>query len=558
MNKIIGSVLCSLAFVVMPQPTAQLIIKDISGTPITRSSAGVPFNLECIIDGANSLQENPSIIGLDQCAVINQRSFNSMHIFNGKTVSQYRFSYTLRFDKPGTYTVGPAQAVIDHQNITVPAITIAIDKQTPQAPATDNKKSVVIKLDIAPRKYVVGERIPFTITAHVPDTVQLHALTPPTMPDATINNVEGPLTKREYIGNTSYKIMQWRGAAYAKKSGTLTFPAIGAEYRIPRKISPRDDIFHLLWSASTFDTEFTYSEPQIVTIQELPPFDKPILFIGHLDDMAITVTPTTIMQGNAATLNVQLTADANFDQVQFPVLNVPEHVQWYESTKKITPLQGKDQLTLEYIVQPTVTGTLTVPQQTWYYFDTLNHSYQKITIPPTELVITPAAGQPHNNIQDTTIQMPAAQALTTPSNATPPIRSWWSIMLPLPWLVGIIGGLLLLKCLLILGPIIERHYAIRRRLAIWLAFYHARGALKKNKSPYYIFRHVFIILTMKDITQQDMLDWLMQQQVPEEQRAAWLAFWHNVLQAHFAQESATPSLYQQGRVWLDYLQRFAR
>src|SRR5579859_6237319 len=108
--------LCALMYIGMSTtlyaaPQLEMLLVDSHGHPLQQAAQGVDFAIQVnVIDGDGAVQV-PKIKGLEQLHQGPVRTASRFSMVNGATSSQRSFYYTVRADKPGTYTIGPAQVI---------------------------------------------------------------------------------------------------------------------------------------------------------------------------------------------------------------------------------------------------------------------------------------------------------------------------------------------------------------------------------------------------------------------------------------------------------------
>ena len=122
----------------MVQVQAQVVLRayDMQGDMLEHIGMGQPFTLEVAVDGVGTLDAPPVIKGLEKMYV-RDNGMMSMNI-NGK--ASIKYTYKVRIDTTGVYTIGPAVISSNNQTSSSNSVTVKVIEQSVAAQPSDKKQ----------------------------------------------------------------------------------------------------------------------------------------------------------------------------------------------------------------------------------------------------------------------------------------------------------------------------------------------------------------------------------------------------------------------------------
>ncbi len=362
-----------------------LEITNTLGIPLTSINVGAPFFV--IISLKGTVPDRwPVIDSLDKVHIVGQRTEAKTREGSPADRDEKKLIYTVIADKPGALSLGPAHSGMQRSN----AKTISVVEGHYPSASSTLKPSYTIS--IPSKHYVVGERIPFTLTfstrreesklAHL-ETLHGEGIKGEilTTGEAKVIASNGELTS----------VIEYKGYFYAAKTGELILRPLRADYTIPlsRQSSLSTDFFFGL--RPSIQTTAVYTPQKSLTIDPLPPTNLPISAVGKLTRYTATLNAHQAPRGEALTLTLALEGEANFEDIQLPQLVLPEGIRVYQSKATLSQTPQGEKKEWEYILQGLKEGVYTLEKQHLFYFDTTTRLYKKISTESIPFTITPGA-----------------------------------------------------------------------------------------------------------------------------------------------------------------------
>ena len=179
-----------------------------------------------------------------------------------------------------------------------------------------------------------------------------------------------------------------RYAIYPIKEGKLKIDgfSIRADY-IPKNRANDDmmeDPFFQFFSQVTPRTGTSKSDPITIEVLPLPEDGKSAQFSGGVGDFEVnsTLDSAPIKTNAPLTLHVSVKGKGNTSLIEFPKVNWPSEIKFYESQGKSKNLgQGTTEKTFDVVLVPQKTGIYTLPSIDFEFYSPSNKSYvhQKTT-----------------------------------------------------------------------------------------------------------------------------------------------------------------------------------
>ncbi len=413
---------------------------DSQGVPLTQAGAGQPFYVEVSVGDVNAFGVAPHIVGLDQFEVAS--SGTHINSINGRTTAKYK--YEVRIDKPGVYTIGPAELHYNRDKYISNELKIVVGEQaveSGQRRKNSADQKIFLRLHASKKRVVVGEPIACSLRFYYnDDRIVLRQLIEQEMKQFSRKNARGPYAGSEKIDGVAYQYVEWQWDVYPKEAGKLTIPAYGADYE---RESQREDFWGGLgkFFGNRVEVKRVYSNAATVDVESLPESKEPIQGVGSFSAFTVQAHPAVAKQGEGIVVTVSIVGDGDPDQVQFTGLqDVPDALKCYESKQSVQePTQAGQPYTknYEYVVQGLKTGSWHIPAQTFYYYDVRKKKFVTLTSAPVILTIMPGMQQetvPLDNDTDVVIEndgdiLPLATHDTEMMSLQERVIPWWIIYL---------------------------------------------------------------------------------------------------------------------------------
>jgi tetratricopeptide (TPR) repeat protein len=375
------------------QITAELVvdkeIKGISPPPVAPSDA---FTVAHVQQGPSS-------------------SSTSIQIINGRMSQNveihYVFYYVIVPQKKGPFTFPALQVTVDN----APCSTgpIAFNVAASGQPAAKNA-DVRVTLQLSKSTLYIGEQAVLTFTVAIRANAQVQPdqhWSPEELEKSFSKSFSiTPLFTNHYtqaserIGGDMYQTLSLRFAVIPLASGTTTVASVPFSYVELHQMRQQggDPFFNDFFGGMQVQQvqRTAYSNELSIHARELPP--PPAGFAGAIGRMTLnaSVTPDAVPSGEAATLNVLVSAatrPGNVAEVTAPTLpgceifSPEKHVQ-----VDTTPEGIATRKSYKFLLIPGAEGKLDIPPIAITYFDPAEGAYRTASSGPLSLNVTPGKG----------------------------------------------------------------------------------------------------------------------------------------------------------------------
>ncbi len=559
--------------------SVQLKVSTIDNQAIKEAGVGQPFALHVIVNNASNTAQYPVIKNVEKYSI--RRTGFQMNMVNGDTSTTY--TYQIRIDEPGTFTLGPAHITENNSLVESEPITIHVSSEQKYADAkrgTDAKsKASFLRLTCNKERISVGERAQCTLTFYTADQmVSLQSLIEPdqsSLQSFSLKNKMGPITGNETINGIDHRYAQWKWDIYPTKAGNVVIPAYAIDYNT----QTNNNMFSFFFAQN--NVKRTYSNTISLNVDALPASQKNPVFIGTISGFSAKIEPAHARVGEGMVLALAITGDGDFDMMPMPPLTgLSENLKWYESKHTNEPSKIDPAMTthsMEYIVQALQPGDYQIPAQEITYFDTRDRAYKTRKTNELSIHITGSAAAPAKKIiaepeiapeiqiEDSNDIKPIAQngPWVAPSLALVPWPFFWILMalLSVAWLLFIL--------------LTTNQSWLYRTVAQWNAkasiYAKARKQIKQahNNGNYASFYTIFITLLSTHYAIEpaalspEVIELkLASSGLSAQAIADWKLFFTKIAESGFYKKSEDPyfysHLYDQALYWVDIIEKLPR
>lgn len=567
--------LVSTLFVCSQEPiNVHLSIKNAQGLPLHEAALNKPFIASVTVNTSTSVGkvflESPSAF-----ETRNQGTTTSMNSINGVATHQTTFQYVVRPKEVGTFKLGPATVTVGGDLYSSNAVSVIVEEE-PVERVTMTEPWLEIR--VPDENVVLGQTVPCLLRFYHLGLSQLSTLEPPKVQGFALSALEGPTRGSEEIEGAHYDYIEWRGDMVAKDLGTFTIGPARAVYTM--KARERTHIFQLLSDHFAFGMQQYETESNLVKmhVAPLPPHKGTVNGVGTFTHLEALVNQTTAQQGEGIVFTLALDGNAALKDLAHPALKLPASITSYDSKSSIVlnknQLVSEQRKSFEYIIQARESGTVTIPSQTFTFYDPREKQYKKLVSEPITLTITPdptaTANAQQKNASDVPDQAPQTNALHAPMlplytqgtaefRADSELSDWlfWSLVLL------ILFGISLQWCAYFWQNYRTRNHAYLRSRA---AFHRAQKRLimarreRNARELHSIFIDLFADrrgIQSTEVLDSDIVLWLQEANIPQDTIKQWSQY-NTELQTFAFYDSAQipPSdIFNQAEKWLALLEK---
>ena len=396
-----------------------------------RVIAGKPFQLTYSVNQRAKDLRAPEFADFDYIAGPYTSQSSSTSFVNGKRTSSFTltYTYTLKADKEGTYTIPPATIKVDGEQFTSNGVRITVlppDKVS--APTSSNNQSgttqhretsnvtaenIFIRTLVTKTKVHEQESILLTYklyfagvdVAQFTNNTRLPEFKGFLKQDLEIGEIQTEL--EHYNGRNYQTAVLYRTLLFPQRSGDITIdPAVfEAQLRVQNRAQVRS-IFDDFFNSYTTVTKPLEASGVIIHVESLPA-GKPMGFSGGVGQFSINskISQTELQTNEAFTLTVTIQGSGNMKLLKAPSIDWPEGFEVFDpkvtnnfksSTKGISGTK-----VLEYVVIPRASGVYTIPPIKYSYYDTTEDAYRTLQTP--EYTLNIARGNNSDEVSGTVV-----------------------------------------------------------------------------------------------------------------------------------------------------------
>ena len=317
---------------------------------------------------------------------------------NFETTRTIEYNYQLAALKPGTWTVGPVELVVDGEMLRASAIQIEVG----EPPATQGAAPVVATLsDDAP---VLGQVVVYRFQFQYDRPLVNARWTRPEFP-GFVEEVNAEAVQREYEllqDGKPVKVQTIEVPLVAAGSGPQRIGPAGltAQFRTQRRRGRRTSIDELFGDSpfglrGTTETQTFATEAIPVDIRPLPLDSQPPGFSGLVGRFKVRVMPsaTEVKLGESVTLTIEVVGDGTLAAFKLPPVSSDAGFRAYDDAPEIDTklLDGRfrSRMTLRRAVVPEAEGSLVIPPVSFVTFDPEAAQYVEVASESLVLEVLP-------------------------------------------------------------------------------------------------------------------------------------------------------------------------
>lgn len=355
-------------------------------------SVGEQFSLTLTLNAKGQDAKLPELNGFDILMGPSVSQSTSMQIINGKTSRSVNYSYTyiLRAQKEGTYTISPASIKVGRDIIQSNAVSIkAIQgKQS----SSDN---FFIGYETNKKTVYKGEAIYATFKLYSRVSLSPVDISNPSFEGFWTQDIEVPDVNqthtREAVDGIIYNVYTFqKKILIPQQTGQLTIAPAEMVVDVQEKVRSQSTFDDFFGSYRTIRSTIK-SKPVSITVKELPA--APASFKGAVGSFKLSssINKSEIKANEAITLKTTISGTGNLKHLGTPEFSFPPDFEVYDPqtsyNHKISESGISGSTTFEQVVIPRFAGQFTIPAVKFTYFDTNSKSYKTLSTPSFDIKV---------------------------------------------------------------------------------------------------------------------------------------------------------------------------
>ncbi len=376
-------------------------------------AVGDQFIIQFTVNAQGRSFQGPDFSGLKVLSGPNQSTQSSFSNINGRMTQSTIVTYTyyLRADKEGKFTIAPAKITVDGKEYKTDPLTITVDKEKKRTqPPTGNQNgsgsttqqldedAVYIKAFVDKKTPYLGEQVILTykIYTRVPIS-NFSNEKAPNLNGFWMKNLDDQgqelAQSREIINGEEYITAEIRKfVIFPQKSGEVTISPMELECleQVQKQRSNRrrsnsifDDFFDdPFFRGSQNVKRFLKSNSIKLNVKPLPQNGKPLSFNGTVGNFKITssIDNTSVKTNDAISLKYTISGQGNIELIDRLNINFPTDFEVYDpkisDNVKSTSNGVSGSRTFEYLIIPRNPGEFTIPAIDFTFFNPTTQKYE--------------------------------------------------------------------------------------------------------------------------------------------------------------------------------------
>ena len=345
-------------------------------TVVSSTNVGVfeLFTFEIIINNSQCKAYKPNFGGLEKVGDPAQSQSSSMDLVRRIQIFEYKWTYTLRAKKEGTYVIPGVKMTCGSETFESEPIEIVVSKNKA---AADPDKDFFMRLTSNKSKVYEGE--PFIATLKYYsikepqsfETLELGDAVGIFRQDIDPDRTSYQRTMERINGVAYYTVVLREEICYAQRSGQVSLEPYYAS---------------LVFGKDLFDRyrKESFSNTLTIDVEKIPGIDADKFsgLVGNFE-MSSTLSKSTVKTGDAIDLKISLTGKGNFQNLGEIELLIPDEFETFDPTieDKTTVSSSGISGTMEYnfVLIPKKAGKYEIPKYTLNYFDFENKVMRTIS-----------------------------------------------------------------------------------------------------------------------------------------------------------------------------------
>jgi hypothetical protein len=401
------ALMAASSLMLVPPLAAQSVDVQASVTP---QPIGVnsQFVLKVEVSGTQQLDTAPEPPALDFAEYLGASTNTSMRMINGRTTVSIAVQFRYRATRQGTFTIPTIQVMTGGTRIRSRPLQVTVGQASANTTATRPDGSVVeIPRDAlfvtgVPSKRRVYVNEPVIVDYRIYTQVQVEGYNVTAAPSTSgfwVEELETPSPPQvENVtrdGKQYASAVIFRRALFPTGAGTRTVAplSIEAQVRLDRRSRDAFDLFARGLFAERVPVVVSTDSIGLEVVP-LPAAGRPSEFTGFVGDLEVDVSidKTEAATNEALTYTLRVAGMGNLQTLPEPSIAFPDAFEVYppETSQNIersgNQIRGSKQY--EYVLIPRVSGTHTIPEVRYGYFNPATEQYAVASAAPIRTVVT--------------------------------------------------------------------------------------------------------------------------------------------------------------------------
>jgi len=337
----------------------------------------------------------------------------SVQIINGNMSQSntYSYSYILRANSEGTFTIPGGKVVFGGQTYTSNAVTVKVVKagskpkqntnraqsfwgndpfynQQPAQAQEIKSDDVFIRTEVDKTSVYQGDKITATIKIYTKvDLVGFEDFRLPGFDGFWAQEVKTPEQiqfQQVQLNGTNYMVgVLKKDILYPQRSGTLSIGSVGADIVVRQRVNGGQSIYDNFFGYYQ-NKQLTINSPEVkITVKPLPG-NAPGYFTGAVGSFTVagSISADSVKVNDALTMKITISGTGNLKLIDPPDLNFPKEFEVFDPVVQLNLNSGDGEIAgsqvFEYTLIPRYPGDYNTNEIRFAYFDPVAGIYKTL------------------------------------------------------------------------------------------------------------------------------------------------------------------------------------
>ncbi len=382
-----------------------------------------PLLLTVTIEGSQTAE--PSLPDLSMFDVQTRGRSSNVSMINGHFTSSASYGFVLSPKRPGTFSIGATQVVIDGKTYSSEPFSVSVAAHAADDAAAGANAALFITSDVTTKTPYVGQQVRYTWRFFRRERVGTANVSLPEFTDLTTESLG---EKREFetlLRGQRYTVTEIRKVLYAQEPGAVTISGttLQCEVFTGNRMDDMGSPFDGFFGRGARQTKTLRTDPIVLHVQKVPV--PPGAFSDLVGQVSVQahLGHNELKVGDSTTLTLEVSGTADIKRALEPAMPPMPAFKTYDDKPSVSS-HIKDGLlyqtkTFKKALVPTETGTLSVGPIAVTYFDPTTQAYRVASVAAMAVHVSAGATQGGGTAQGGQL---ARRGLGEGRDSLPPVK----------------------------------------------------------------------------------------------------------------------------------------
>ncbi|GEM_PF-6819992 len=324
--------------------------------------------------------EQPQIENLGNFTVNYRGTSSKVSIVNGDYKAEKIYSYIIRAEKEGNFTIGPAIVKVGNKTLRSNTIDIKVTKNK-----IDNRnqedKNIFIKVSPTKNSVYLNQEIILSVRLYRRLNTYDIRMNIPAINEFIIEKLTDVKEFYEIINNKKYLVSEIKYALYPTQTGVFTIPPFVIQCNLESNENIIDNFFKNPFAIANTREVSIQSNPTNI---EVKPFSKPIYAVGNYT-FKYNIDKSKIKIGESATITFTINGEGNLNLSDKLTLSEVIGLRYYPDKPKVTISKTENgvlsEKTEKIVVISEKEGTFKISAKPIIFYNPTTEKYHEINLP---------------------------------------------------------------------------------------------------------------------------------------------------------------------------------